>query len=369
MRIHRLLRIVPILLATFIVSCSDDIVNDNTDNGSNGSGNGSVSGAGTPSGYRQCRGADISWLTQMEAEGIKFRYRSDEEGDCMAILKGMGMNAFRFRLWVSPENQYSSTADVLAKAERARDLGMDIMLDFHYSDSWADPSQQKIPAAWEGQTIDQLVVTLGDYTRSTLQQFKDRGIDVKWVQVGNETGNGMLWPLGKADTNPQGYARLNNAGYDAVKSVYPEAQVIVHLQDGQNKDLYSWLFGVLRNNGGKWDVIGMSLYPEPSNYVSYVESCEENMEALQAQYGCKFMLCEVGMGNSYVEQCRDFLTRCFKISDSNVGEDYLGALYWEPQVYNDWNGYKKGAFTSQGTPSGALDAYHFDDSGVPIVNQ
>lgn len=86
MKIQRLLRIVPILLATFIVSCSDDIVNDNKDNGPNGS----VPGAGTPSGYRQCRGADISWLTQMEAEGIKFRYRSGEEGDCMAILKRHG---------------------------------------------------------------------------------------------------------------------------------------------------------------------------------------------------------------------------------------------------------------------------------------
>ncbi len=304
------------------------------------------------------KGADISWLTQMENDGVKFFYKNGTEGDCMSILKSLGMNMFRFRIWVNPVDAWSGTDDVITKARRATALGMDIMLDFHYSDSWADPSKQNVPARWSGLDLPELAQRVSEYTRTTLMRFKQEGIDVKLVQVGNETGNGMLWPYGKADTNPTGYVLFNNAGYNAVKDVYPEAKVIVHLQNGQDNNLYRWLFDILKKNGGKWDVIGMSLYPEPSNYRQYVSSCRANMVDVVSRYDKDVMLCEVGMGNSYVSECCDFLMLCMSIKqDATLKERFLGVLYWEPQVYNDWSGYRKGAFTSQGQPSGALDAY------------
>lgn len=307
----------------------------------------------TPAETYMVKGADVSWLSQMEAEGIKFYYDDGTKGDCMEILKSLGMNTFRFRLWVNPSDSYNSTSDVLAKARRATALGMDVMLDFHYSDSWADPSKQTVPAAWSELDLDGLVAQVGTYTTTTLQSFKDAGVDVKWVQLGNETGNGMLWPYGRADKNPAGYVRLNNAGYDAVKSVYPEAKVIVHVQNGQDASLHSWLFGLLKANGGKWDVCGMSLYPGRNDYATYVAQCKSNMKSLIATYGKETMLCEIGMGNSYATECRKFIEMCVGMG-KDVGDAYRGVLYWEPQVYNDWNGYRLGAFTSEGRPSEAL---------------
>jgi arabinogalactan endo-1,4-beta-galactosidase len=339
-----------LLSGIILLACSD---NDNPKNGDEGGNN-------TPTDTidNLVRGADISWLSQMEASGYKFYYPDGREGDCIQILEEQGITTFRFRLWVNPENGYSSTEDVLQMAKRVRSLGGEVMLDFHYSDNWADPSSQTIPTAWEGKDLNQLAEAVKDYTTSTLQLFSEAGIVPKYIQIGNETGNGMLWPYGKADINPEGYTLLNNSGYDAAKSIFPDAKVIVHLQNGQDNSLYRWLFDILKKYGGRWDVIGMSLYPEPSNYASYVEDCKKNMQDMISRYVKDVLLCEVGMGNSYVKECKAFLEQCFELStESALGDSFLGLLYWEPQVYNDWQGYKKGAFTNLGRPSAALEAF------------
>lgn len=305
------------------------------------------------------KGADISWLTEMEAEGVKFRFPSGRKGDCLEILKGTGINAVRLRLWVDPEDSYCSLPDVLEKCRRAESLGLDVMLDFHYSDSWADPSQQTVPAKWQGLDLQQLVAKVGDYTREACIALRDAGISPLWVQAGNETGNGMLWPLGKADTNPDGYVALNNAAYDAVKSVFPDAKVIVHLQNGQDESLFQWLFDILRTRGGKYDVIGMSLYPEPDNYIDYLAKTEANIKACISRYDKDVMLCEVGMGEAYAAQCRAFLDGCLALADAIPGRRFIGVFYWEPQCYGGWKGYTKGAFTSIGSPGTQMGAFSF----------
>lgn len=320
-----------------------------------------------PDGFTLCKGADVSWLTEMEEQGIKFYYYDGKEGDCIQILKSKGINAIRLRVWVNPAKGYNALPDVLAKARRAHAAGMDVMIDFHYSDDWADPSKQDVPAAWAGMDLDRLCEAVSAHTVEVLSALKDAGITPKWVQVGNETGNGMLWPYGKADTNPAGYARLVNAGYDAVKSICPDAKVIIHLQNGQDNALFVWLFDILENNGARYDVIGMSLYPERDDCMAMLRSCKSNMLDCISRYDKDVMLCEVGMGCAYVTECAEFLRGCLELENELPADRYLGVLYWEPEVYNDWNGYRKGAFTSQGCPGAQLDAFYNADTSVPVV--
>ena len=144
------------------------------------------------------KGADVSWLTEMETSGKKFYNSTGTQMEGMALLKSIGMNAIRLRVWVNPTNGYNNTADVVAKATRAKNLGLRLLLDFHYSDSWADPGQQTKPAAWAGQNIASLQTSVYDHTFNVLTSLKNAGVVPEWVQVGNETNNGMPFLQAKA---------------------------------------------------------------------------------------------------------------------------------------------------------------------------
>lgn len=300
-------------------------------------------------------GADVSWLTEMERNGVKFHDADGRERECMALLRDLGMNAIRLRVWVNPASGWCNKGDVLAKAFRANNLGMRLMIDFHYSDSWADPSQQTKPAAWENLTPEELQNAVAAHTKEALSALKALNITPEWVQVGNETGNGMLWDDGKASVNMAGYARLNNAGYDAVKEVFPQAKVIVHVQEGDRNALFRWLFDGLKNNGGKWDVIGMSLYPEPDTWQAMNNACLANIDDLIRRYGSEVIICEAGMARDAPGQAKAFLTDLIAKTAGN--DKCLGLFYWEPQCYGNWNGYAKGAFDDTGRPTEALDAF------------
>ena len=139
------------------------------------------------------KGADVSWLTQMEASGVRFYTADGRDTECMTLLRDLGFNAIRLRVWVNPEDGWCNREDVLAKAWRAHQLGYRLMIDFHYSDTWADPSAQYKPAAWQGLTLDELHAAIRAHTLDVLEALKAQGITPEWVQVGNETGPGMLW--------------------------------------------------------------------------------------------------------------------------------------------------------------------------------
>ncbi|WP_334167528.1 glycosyl hydrolase 53 family protein [Phocaeicola paurosaccharolyticus] len=301
------------------------------------------------------KGADVSWVTEMESVGTKFYDANGKQTECMTLLRDYGMNSIRLRVWVNPEKGWCNKSDVIAKAWRANKLGMRIMIDFHYSDSWADPGQQTKPAAWVGMSMEELKVAVADHTKDVLQALKDKGITPEWVQVGNETGNGMLWEEGKAADNMKQYAELNNAGYDAVKSVFSDAKVIVHLQEGNKNGIFRWLFDGLKENGGKWDVIGMSLYPESATWQTMNSDCLNNIKDMITRYGCEVMMCEVGMPWNEAEACKAFLTDL--ITKCKSVDKCLGVFYWEPQCINSWNGYSKGAFDNTGKPTVAMDAF------------
>ena len=304
------------------------------------------------------KGADVSWVTQMEASGRKFYNGTGTEKECMQVLKDIGMNTIRLRVWVNPANGWNGTSDVVAKALRAKNLGMKIMIDFHYSDSWADPGQQTKPAAWAAQDFATLKQSLADHTTSVLNALKAGGVTPTWVQVGNETNNGMLWPDGKASTNMGNFAQLVIAGYNAVKAVDASIKVIVHISNGWDNSLFRWIFDGLKSNGAQWDIIGMSLYPTASNWSTLNSQCLTNMNDMVSRYNKDVMVLEVGMSWDQAAACNSFLADLITKVKSVSGGKGLGVLYWEPEAYNNWQGYTLGAFDNSGKPTTALNAFN-----------
>lgn len=324
-------------------------------------------------------GADVGWLTEMEAAGRKFYTAAGVEKECMQLLKeDIGMNAIRLRVWVNPAGGWNGITDVLKKSKRAHAMGMDLMIDFHYSDTWADPGKQTKPAAWAGMNLTQLKQAVYDHTYEVLDTLRNHGIIPKWVQVGNETGNGMLWddarPLdsGKASVSMSNYAQLTNAGYDAVKAISQDIKVIVHIHNGYDNGLFRWIFDGLKNNGGKWDVIGMSLYPNwykvVNDWANANKDCLANMNDMVSRYGKEVMIVECGMSWDMAGQSYLFLTDLIaKVKSVNGGKG-TGVLYWEPQSYGNWKGYSFGAFNNSGRPTIALDAFRNAATSVENIS-
>ncbi len=305
------------------------------------------------------KGADISWVTEMEASGKKFYTATGTETDCFALMKSLGMNTVRLRVWVNPSPAWNNAADVVAKAVRAKNQGMRVLIDFHYSDSWADPGQQTKPAGWTALNFTDLKAAVASHTSSVLNQLKTAGVSPEWVQVGNETNNGMLWPDGKASASMSNFAQLVNAGYDAVKSVFPAAKVIVHISNGWDNSLFRWMFDGLSSNGAKYDVIGMSLYPSyvAAGWAAANNQCLANINDMISRYNKEVMIVEVGMPWDNPAESKAFLTDLLSKAKAVANNKCLGVLYWEPESYAGWKSYTLGAFDNSGKPTIALDAF------------
>ena len=305
------------------------------------------------------KGADVSWLTQMEKEGCKFYNASGQETECMALLKSLGMDAIRLRVWVDPKDGWCGKEDVLAKARRAQALGMRLMIDFHYSDWWADPGKQNKPAAWKNLDLEGLKKAVADHTTDVLTALKTAGITPQWIQIGNETTGGMLWPDGQNynDAGFANYVQLHNAGYDAAKAVFPSAQVMVHVDNGWKWETLKWFFNSFDLKGARYDLIGLSLYPEKSNWQNYNQQICNNIQTLYSQYQKETIICEVGMDWSDATTCRQFLSDLIARTKDTAASHCTGVLYWEPEGYQAWSGYGKAAFDNSGKPTAALDAF------------
>ena len=150
------------------------------------------------------------------------------------------------------------------------------------------------------------------------------------------------------------YAALNNAGYDAAKAVYPNAQCIIHIDQGNDLGGFTWMFDGLKAAGAKWDVIGMSLYPEDNNWQKLTDDCLNNISTLATRYNKKVMICEIGMpwdSENATAMMQKMVDGC------KAKAECLGIFYWEPECYGGWNDYNKGAFDSNGKPTDALNAF------------
>ena len=310
------------------------------------------------------KGADISWLPQMEATGYKFYNDNGVQEDCFKILKDHGINSIRLRTFVDPSNDpfsgHCSKTETVAMAVRAKNMGMKVMIDFHYSDSWADPSKQVKPKAWVGHDFTTLLKDLYDYTFDVMTALKTAGISPEWVQVGNEIPGGMVYPEGSSTNFPQ-LVQLINKGYDAIKALSPNSKVILHIDQGNNNGRFRWWFDNARTNGAKYDVIGLSYYPYwlPGNpdYTLSINDLGANLEDMASRYGKEVMVVEVGGEDNKVQNTYDMLVAVQKNVLAVPSGKGLGVFYWEPEGARSWSRYALSAWGADGKPTHAMDAF------------
>jgi beta-galactosidase len=233
-------------------------------------------------------GADISFLPQLEARGMKFRDK-DVEADPIQILKNHGFNYIRLRIFndpardsgYSPKQGFCDLTHTLAMAKRVKAEGMKLLLDFHYSDYWADPEKQYKPAAWRGQNFDQLKKSFYEYTKSVIQALKAQGTSPDMVQIGNEINHGIVWPEGHV-SNLDSLAQLIKAGTDATLEVDPSIIMMLHIALGGQADESIFFIGEMLKRNVHFDVIGQSYYPKWHGTLSDLEN---NLTNLANKYG------------------------------------------------------------------------------------
>ena len=308
------------------------------------------------------KGADVTWLPQMEATGYQFYDSDGSKKDCLQLLKDRGMNTVRLRVFVNPSNDprsgHCSKEETVALALRAQKMGFRIMINFHYSDSWADPGKQNKPAAWKDLPFEKLAQEVYNHTFDVMTALKKANIKTEWVQVGNEIPGGMLWPDGSTNNWNQ-LGVLLNKGYDAVKAVDKSIKVIVHLDEGDNIEKYRTFFDNAKAQNVNYDVIGLSYYPfwVKKDYKETIANLEFNLKDLVTRYNTEVMVVEVGGEYDKVENTKELLEATIKAVRNVPNNKGLGVLYWEPQGEKSWSGYSLSAWLENGQPSPALDAF------------
>ena len=279
--------------------------------------------AAKPHKVDQMIGADISYLPELEARGIQFSDKGVKK-DAIEILQSHGFNYVRLRLFhnpsldsgYSPGKGFCDLANTLAMAKRVKASGMKLLLDFHYSDYWADPGKQYKPAAWKNLNFTELKKALYDYTKEVMLALKAQGTLPDIVQVGNEINHGIVWPEGNV-ANIDGTAQLINAGTAAVKAVHPTVQLMLHVAlGGQNHESIFFIDNMLAR-GVPFDVIGQSYYPK---WHGTLNDLENNLNDLSRRYNKDVMVVEYSALKKEVN----------KIAFEVAGGRGKGTCIWEP---------------------------------------
>ncbi|MGD0680744.1 MAG: glycosyl hydrolase 53 family protein [Terracidiphilus sp.] len=301
-------------------------------------------------------GADVGWLTQLQSMGYTWTDTTGASGSALQILKNAGVNTIRIRTFVNPTIASgvlgvgnNDQAGSIALAVLANSMGFKIMIDFHYSDTWADPGHQTTPAAWASESYADLQASVYNYTYGFMTALAAKGIYPQWVQVGNEINSGMLWPVGAVGaTTPNGnnftqVTGLINSGYSAVKAVSPTTKVVIHIATISNLTDFEWFFDGLTAAGGNFDIIGGSYYDGPSN----ITAVAANLKTLAARYNKPVMICEIGyLYSDPTDAYNDVQTAIQAVNavPNNMG---LGVIYWEPEAPDDAStgNYSMGAVT------------------------
>lgn len=245
------------------------------------------------------KGMDLSTLVELEKCGAVY-FDEGKEANILDIMKKYDVDTIRIRIWNDPyseegepygagENDLETSLEI---AKRVTKVGFGVLLNFHYSDFWADPGKQIKPKAWKNYTVEQLEKAVYDYTFETLRIFMDNNVNVTMVQVGNELSNGLLWPEGKVP-NYDNIARFVNAGIKACRAVDSNIPIMIHLDNGGNNELYREWFDNFVKRGEDFDIIGLSYYPF---WHGTLDMLTYNMNDIAKRYGKDLIIAEVSMG-------------------------------------------------------------------------
>lgn len=301
-----------------------------------------IAGPGRAQGTSYAIGADLSFLKSAEDRGFAFR----EDGVAkpgLQIFRDHGYNWIRLRLFHTPTQLPNSLDYTITLAREARKLGYRFLLDYHYSDTWADPGKQFLPKAWEGKTHEELVEAVYEYTRETIMAFREAGVLPDMVQIGNEVINGMLWPDGKLPENWGNFAELTQAGINGVFAGcgnQPRPKIMIHIDRGGDVAATKDFFDRLMSFGIEFDVIGQSYYPW---WHGTLLDLRENMFFMARAYRKPILLVEV----AYCAQPTEYKERPAPFPETPEGQrafleevnrivletpDHLGVgiFWWEP---------------------------------------
>ncbi len=268
-------------------------------------------------------GADISFLPELEDKGMKF-FDKGKQKDAIEILNDHGLNYIRLRIFnypasdsgYSPGKGFCDLTHTLQMAKRIKAAGMKFLLDFHYSDYWADPQQQYKPLAWKGLNFSQLKEAVQLYTKQVMLALQAQGTLPDMVQVGNEINHGMIWPDGEIN-NLTALAQLVDEGIAGVKSISPTCPIMLHVALGGQHDETVFFLDNMLSRGVQFDVIGLSYYPK---WHGTLEDLRDNMNDLAKRYKQDIVLVEYSQLKKEVND----------ITFNIVDDKGMGTFIWEP---------------------------------------
>ena len=335
-------------------------------------------------------GVDISMLKQVEENGGLF-YENGNQIDPIQTFKDRGINTARIKIWHTPSLNYNNLQSVLEMADRAKSVGLDLLLDFHYSDTWADPSNQSKPSAWDGLTFEILCDSLEQYSRHVITKLKNQNTLPKYVQIGNETDCGLLWPDGyvcdESNNDPQ-WNKLRELFMHAIEGVnsaldtQDTLEIISHVSSGGN-----WFFNNLIGQGVNIDILSISYYPM---WHGTLTDLIQNIDGLGNEFQKPVLIAEtaypftlqwndntnniIGLETQLLENYEaseegqlSFLNDLITLVDEN--DHGLGICYWAPdwistdQFGSPWE--NQALFDFDGELVDAISV--FDNSSVAIT--
>ena len=290
-------------------------------------------------------GADVSFLRQAEQQGVVFKENGAAK-PVLEMLREHGYNWIRLRLFHTPTDLPNNLEYTIASAKTAKQLGFHLLLDFHYSDTWADPAKQFMPAAWKGLKHEQLVNAVFAYTRDTIAAFRSAGVLPDMVQIGNEVIAGMLWPHGHLPDNWDNFAAFLKAaiaGVAAGAADSPHPRIMIHIDRGGDKNGTKFFFDKINLYHVPYDVIGQSYYPF---WHGDINSLRDNLRFMAKEYKKDIVLVETAYNwkpTEYVtkkdapfpespagqKQFLDAVNRVVKETPGGLGK---GVFWWEPAV-------------------------------------
>jgi len=302
------------------------------------------------------RGADVSSAQRSLDLGAAYYDAAGVRKDPLDILKGAGVNYVRLRIWNNPASGYNTKARVLGYAQQVKSRGLKLMVDFHYSDTWADPGKQYPPAAWNGHPIGQLQTDVYNYTYDVCSALKSQGTTPDSVQIGNEINVGMLWNTGKVINNDfTNVSLLLKAGYNATKACNSATQVIVHTADADSDAHARWFYDGIRAKGVNWDITALSYYCMWHGSLANLTSVVSDV---RTRYGKPVIIAETaypftaanadGEANAVTTLCTGYpatwagqASNFAAVQAAARGGGAIGVFYWEPTWYavpgNGWD--------------------------------